>query len=571
MRMAYRSLLCSLVLGLVVASQPVAAAPPRQTTGDLNAGSLLAMAIDDSGNGWGWTAGTSAKDVNHLLRLENGQWTDVKGAAMARQTGALYGIVVTAQGDGGWAIGISGGKPIVWKLSGTTWTQTPTDLPADTLLDDVTISADGRVGLLLGSSQKTLAPVLRELENGKWVAARMPNDVDLRVVTLSPDGKHGWGIGERSRARAETVAVEWADGDWLDFPPDLLFAVPHLATKPAVDNKGDGWTHGPPIEPTLVRLTHGAYPRTVPLQFARTLGSSTPFQPTELDSLAVDGFGRGWLTGLATLPSAGGTTTYAVAAHLDGDTVTDVPLDGVEPTRNNAPKIWVGPLAVSPGGGHTWLAASTDYYNPRFLGELREAWTHADPPAADPLPGRGHCFAEVPHCLRGVLARFWETHGGLNQLGYPITPEVIERLGGSVYIVQYTQRARLEYHPENRPPYDVLLGLLGNTLVGDRTGGPFAPVPSTVQTGVQWFAPTRHSVGPPFLAYWQANGGLPVFGLPRSEAFDEKNAADGKTYRVQYFERNRLEYHPENAGTRFEMLLGLLGVEQFNKTFGYTP
>jgi hypothetical protein len=28
---------------------------------------------------------------------------------------------------------------------------------------------------------------------------------------------------------------------------------------------------------------------------------------------------------------------------------------------------------------------------------------------------------------------------------------------------------------------------------------------------------------------------------------------------VQYFERNRFEYHPENAGTPFEVLLGLLG------------
>ncbi len=30
---------------------------------------------------------------------------------------------------------------------------------------------------------------------------------------------------------------------------------------------------------------------------------------------------------------------------------------------------------------------------------------------------------------------------------------------------------------------------------------------------------------------------------------------------MQYFERNRFEYHPENAGSRFEVLLGLLGWE----------
>jgi hypothetical protein len=138
--------------------------------------------------------------------------------------------------------------------------------------------------------------------------------------------------------------------------------------------------------------------------------------------------------------------------------------------------------------------------------------------------------------------------------------------------VQYTQRARLEYHPENQPPYDVLLGLLGNTLADPRQAeAPFKPATRVVSFDVQWFPQTQHNLGPPFLAYWTGHGGLPVFGLPRSEAFDEQNSADGNTYQVQYFERNRLEYHPENKGTRFEFLLGLLGVEQFAQTYGYTP
>ena len=67
------------------------------------------------------------------------------------------------------------------------------------------------------------------------------------------------------------------------------------------------------------------------------------------------------------------------------------------------------------------------------------------------------------------------------------------------------------------------------------------------------------------------NDCIAVFGLPRSEAFEEVNQADNKRYLVQYFERNRIEHHPENAGTKYEFLLGLLGVEQFKATFGYTP
>ena len=43
-----------------------------------------------------------------------------------------------------------------------------------------------------------------------------------------------------------------------------------------------------------------------------------------------------------------------------------------------------------------------------------------------------------------------------------------------------------------------------------------------------------------------------------SAAFREINAADGRAYLTQYFERARFEYHPEHVGTAYE-LLGLLG------------
>jgi subtilisin family serine protease len=77
-----------------------------------------------------------------------------------------------------------------------------------------------------------------------------------------------------------------------------------------------------------------------------------------------------------------------------------------------------------------------------------------------------------------------------------------------------------------------------------------------------YFPPVQHSLRGPFLRYWTAHGGLPIFGYPISEEFQEVNPADGKTYTVQYFERNRFEYHPEFAGTPAEVLLGLLGVER---------
>jgi hypothetical protein len=74
-----------------------------------------------------------------------------------------------------------------------------------------------------------------------------------------------------------------------------------------------------------------------------------------------------------------------------------------------------------------------------------------------------------------------------------------------------------------------------------------------------FFPETGHTLGGPFRAYWAANGGLPVFGYPISEEFRELNRSDGKEYIVQYFERNRFEYHPEQRGTPHEVQLGLLG------------
>ena len=69
-----------------------------------------------------------------------------------------------------------------------------------------------------------------------------------------------------------------------------------------------------------------------------------------------------------------------------------------------------------------------------------------------------------------------------------------------------------------------------------------------------------------FRAYWTANGGLAVFGFPISEPFEERNADDGQVYTVQYFERNRLEYHPELAGTPYEILLGQLGRQALRRS-----
>jgi len=180
--------------------------------------------------------------------------------------------------------------------------------------------------------------------------------------------------------------------------------------------------------------------------------------------------------------------------------------------------------------------------------------------ASNPLPRPAQADAGdqyFPQTGFTVPARFmayWNAHGGLPIFGYPITDAHME----SGYLTQYFERNRFEYHPEHAgTEYEVLLGLLGRSL----TVGRFFPQAAPFQSNATmlYFAPTHHTLGGPFLAYWQSQGGLALFGYPISEPLQEPSPTDGKTYLVQYFERNRFEYHPENAGTPYLVLLGLLG------------
>ncbi len=183
---------------------------------------------------------------------------------------------------------------------------------------------------------------------------------------------------------------------------------------------------------------------------------------------------------------------------------------------------------------------------------------------ANPLSDAdNHYFQETGHNLRGPFRAYWESHGGLRLLGLPISEEFTgPSSDGKTYKQQYFERARMEYHPENAPPNDVQLGLLGVWLTSGRNFAAGTNPQGAISS--LYFPQTGHTMSL-FKDWWQKQGGLGVFGYPLSEETQERNDADGKTYTVQYFERNRLEYHPEYKGTENEVLLGLLGAEYLAK------
>ena len=204
------------------------------------------------------------------------------------------------------------------------------------------------------------------------------------------------------------------------------------------------------------------------------------------------------------------------------------------------------------------------------------------PLGAQPAAAQGASRTINGHAVAGRFLEVWSAQGSEQSNvyvnGLPITDRraEISLTDGKTYDTQWFERARFEAHPENKAPYDVLLGLLGVTLTEGRgsidpatkqvrnaADKPFVGIdkPADVNgTTKVWFQETRHSVSGKILDYWNKYGGLKQFGFPLSEQFQEVSATDGKTYTVQYFERARFELHPENQPP-YNVLLGLLGNE----------
>lgn len=91
---------------------------------------------------------------------------------------------------------------------------------------------------------------------------------------------------------------------------------------------------------------------------------------------------------------------------------------------------------------------------------------------------------------------------------------------------------------------------------------PTAPQLASGSGDRAYFPQTGHYLGGVFKNFWGKNGGLAVFGFSQTEEFEELNRDTGKVFTVQYFERQRYEYHPENKGTPYEVLLGRLGADE---------
>jgi hypothetical protein len=151
--------------------------------------------------------------------------------------------------------------------------------------------------------------------------------------------------------------------------------------------------------------------------------------------------------------------------------------------------------------------------------------------ASAQTPGSRY-FAETGHYVRGDFLAFYESLSEPDFIfGYPITEAFSDIRTGR--LVQYFQRARFEYYPENAEGERVHLAALGSAL--------YQPGP-----GINFFTPfgcrefdSGYAVCFAFLDFFEQYGGEAIFGQPIS-GFEFMN---GRI--IQYFQNTRFEWYPE--------------------------
>ena len=440
-----------------------------------------------------------------------------------------------------------------------------------------------------------------------WSSSPAPNDTDLSNIGAHMSATEVGGNGYKRCASAAFNCLYRTDGNNKDWVYGELGAVgvttelegdtfyPPYAEVEELWNKNRGMltylakiartpyllTRGPDANTLLVEpqvVSAGTRPRlSAVINYDWT--SNIYRQPVGAAEYYID-----------TPPWAGGTPRPMSPGDgsLNGETeavVAEIDTSGLAPgrhivfVRGRGTNVYEGNQSWGPvsavfidvvASGGTPVAATSP--TPAGTVTATSVATSTQMPPPSPLPGTtSRLFPETGKTVTGIFLDYWNRNGGLAQQGFPISEVMgeVSDLDGKAYTVQYFERAVFEYHPENAgTPYEVLLSQLGTFRYRQKypQGAP-NQVPNT-GSGSVLFPETGRRVGGRFLDYWQRNGGLPQQGYPISDEFTEVSDLNGQPYTVQYFERAVFEYHPENAGTPYEVLLSQLGTFRYQGKYG---
>jgi hypothetical protein len=169
--------------------------------------------------------------------------------------------------------------------------------------------------------------------------------------------------------------------------------------------------------------------------------------------------------------------------------------------------------------------------------------------------------------LCGPFLDYWNNHGEVDLQGFPISNRFQETspTDGQTYTVQYFEKAIFELRPDGAGGTHITLAPIGAIMY--RALYPDGPPPTPWDEALDALPTpaTTHNLQEPFLTFWQKNGGEEQFGPPVSKPFSEQ--IDGKPYKVQYFERAKLELHPEIGQSRYQVLPATLGRTLFTQRY----
>jgi hypothetical protein len=147
-------------------------------------------------------------------------------------------------------------------------------------------------------------------------------------------------------------------------------------------------------------------------------------------------------------------------------------------------------------------------------------------------------FAETGHNLGNPNLGLWETAGGRAVVGVPLSEErFVEHVG----VVQTFEGLSIVYDPTLDAPWDLQGQHLPDTIKRSYAPSTARTKPKTIPAGETRFD-NGFSAGGAILAYWETHGGLPIFGMPLSQAWTDR--ASGAV--AQLFERAVIE----ERGTR---------------------
>jgi hypothetical protein len=208
-----------------------------------------------------------------------------------------------------------------------------------------------------------------------------------------------------------------------------------------------------------------------------------------------------------------------------------------------------GVIYRSDDNGADWSSYDTGFDRILALASVTRQALPTDPvPAPSGSAAGVRYFPQTHHTLKDPFLHFYNQVNGLKIFGLPLT----EAFDDGGQIVQYFERSEL-VAANGR----VSIEPLGSQLTASRHFPPLACCPPGNEA---WFSQTRHWLTGQFLAFWRSHKGPTLFGMPISQPLHEQNGdGTGRTYLVQYFQNARMEYHPELAGTRNVVTLGLLG------------